>query len=57
MDIIKKAGANVSGVGIVIEKGFQRGGAELREMGVNLKSLAIIKSMDDDGNIEFAENE
>lgn len=57
MDIIKKAGASVSGVGIVIEKGFQKGGAQLREMGVNLKSLAIIKSMDDEGNIEFEENE
>jgi xanthine phosphoribosyltransferase len=44
-------------VGIVIEKGFQKGGAQLRAMGVNVKSLAIVKSMDDEGNIEFAENE
>jgi len=53
IDIIKSAGAEVSGVGICIEKGFQKGGNELRKMGINLKSLAIIKSMDDDGNIEF----
>lgn len=53
IDIIKSAGAEVSGVGICIEKGFQKGGYELRKMGINLKSLAIIKSMDDDGNIEF----
>ena len=57
MDIVEKAGAKVSGVGIVIEKGFQKGGAQLRAMGVNVKSLAILKSMDDEGNIEFAENE
>lgn len=57
MDIVEKAGAKVSGVGIVIEKGFQKGGAQLRAMGVNVKSLAIVKSMDDEGNIEFAENE
>ena len=30
---------------------------KLREMGVNLKSLAVIRSMDDEGNIEFEENE
>ena len=53
IDIIKSAGAEGSGVGICIEKGFQKGGYELRKMGINLKSLAIIKSMDDDGNIEF----
>lgn len=53
MDIIQKAGAKVSGVGIVIEKGFQSGGAQLREMGINLKSLAIVDEMDDNGNITF----
>ena len=57
IDIVKQAGANVAGMGIVIEKGFQKGGEKLREMGVNLKSLAVIRSMDDDGNIEFEENE
>lgn len=55
IDIVHQAGASVSGVGIVIEKGFQRGGAQLREMGINLKSLAVIESMDDDGNIVFAD--
>ena len=55
VDIVKQAGANVSGVGIVIEKSFQDGGKTLREMGINLKSLAVIKSMDEDGNLEFEE--
>ncbi len=53
VDIVKKAGANVAGVGIAIEKGFQNGGKTLKEMGINLHSLAVIKSMDDDGNIQF----
>ena len=54
VDIIEQAGAKVAGIGIVIEKGFQNGGDELRKAGYNLKSLAVIQSMDDDGNIEFA---
>lgn len=53
IDIVKTAGAEVTGVGICIEKGFQKGGNALRDMGINLHSLAIIKSMDDEGNIEF----
>ena len=53
VDIIHQAGANVTGIGIVIEKGFQKGGAKLRQMGLNLKSLAVIRSMDDDGNLVF----
>ena len=46
MELIEKAGATVEGVGIAIEKGFQRGGALIREKGVHLESLAIIESMD-----------
>lgn len=52
-EIIKKAGATVAGAGIVIEKGFQRGGELIRSRGIRLESLAIIKSMDC-GKIEFA---
>jgi xanthine phosphoribosyltransferase len=51
-DIVDKSGATLVGVGIVVEKGFQDGGNILREMGINLESLAIIKSMDD-GKITF----
>ncbi len=53
IDIVQKAGATVAGVGIAIEKGFQDGGKVLKERGINLHSLAVIKSMDDEGNIEF----
>lgn len=50
--LCKQAGATVEGVGICIEKGFQPGGKELREMGLHLESLAIINSIDD-GKITF----
>lgn len=50
--LCKQAGATVEGVGICIEKGFQPGGKELRDMGYHVESLAIINSIDD-GKIVF----
>ncbi|MCI1722985.1 MAG: xanthine phosphoribosyltransferase [Lachnospiraceae bacterium] len=47
IDIIKESGAELEGVGIVIEKGFQDGGREIREQGIEVHSLAIIDSMTD----------
>lgn len=56
LDIVKSAGASVEGIGIVIEKGFQKGGEEIRNLGFDLHSLAIIKSMNaETGEIEFME--
>lgn len=52
-DIIGQSGAALAGVGIAIEKGFQPGGAVLREQGIRLESLAIIESMDG-GEIRFS---
>ena len=46
--ILDMAGAKLAGVGIAIEKGFQPGGARLRERGVQVESLAIIDSMTDE---------
>ena len=44
------------GAGIVIEKGFQPGGDELRKKGIHLESLAIVESMDEKtGTITFRE--
>ncbi|NLA66563.1 MAG: xanthine phosphoribosyltransferase, partial [Leucobacter sp.] len=51
--IIDQAGATLAGIGIAIEKGFQPGGRMLRESGINVQSLAIIESMDENG-IVFA---
>ena len=55
LDIVKQAGAETKGIGIVIEKGFQPGGKEIRDMGYRVESLAIISSIAD-GVITFAEN-
>lgn len=52
--IINQAGATVVGAGIVIEKGFQPGGENLRKQGVRVESLAIVESMNDEtGKIVF----
>ena len=45
-EIIAQAGAQLLGVGVAIEKGFQPGGAQLREEGVHLESLAIVEGME-----------
>ena len=50
--ILNQARCNLSGVGIVIEKGFQDGGENLRAQGIKLESLAIIKAVDN-GEIVF----
>ena len=44
IDIAAQAGATVTAIGIVIEKGFQKGGALLRKNGYRVESLAIIES-------------
>ena len=49
MSIIRKAEAQLIGVGIAIEKGFQPGGKLLREQGIPLLSLAVIDEISDAG--------
>ncbi|MEW9121677.1 MAG: xanthine phosphoribosyltransferase [Thermotaleaceae bacterium] len=44
-EIIRKSGAYLVGAGIVIEKGFQNGGKNLRENGIRVESLATIEKM------------
>lgn len=53
LDICKQAGAQVGGIGIAIEKGFQPGGTALRAAGYRVTSLAIVDGMGDDGSLEF----
>lgn len=45
IELVNEAGATLEGIGIVIEKGFQKGGAEIRAKGIPLESLAIVESM------------
>lgn len=54
IDIVNKAGAAVEGIGIAVEKGFQKGGDLIRSKGIRVESLAIVESMDDQtGEITF----
>ncbi len=55
IDLALEGNAKVEGIGIAIEKGFQKGGGKLRDLGYNLKSLAIIDQMQD-GQIVFRED-
>lgn len=54
IDIVNKAGATVEGIGIAVEKGFQKGGDLIRSKGIRVESLAIVESMNDQtGEITF----
>ncbi len=54
LEVVDQSGASVAGAGIVIEKGFQEGGAKIRARGIRVESLAIIDSMDEkNGTICF----
>ena len=46
IDLVKQAGAEMVGMGFLIEKDFQKGGKLLREAGIHVESLAIIESLD-----------
>lgn len=52
LSIVSQSGAQLEGVGVVIEKGFQEGGKMIRDMGIRLESLAIIDEISN-GNITF----
>ena len=49
IEIVEQAGATLIGVGVAVEKGFQVGGAKIRARGIDLRSLAIIESADENG--------
>lgn len=49
LSICKSAGASVVGIGIVIEKSFQKGRRFVEESGIPILSLARISSLDTEG--------
>ena len=56
ISITEASGAQVCGIGIVIEKGFQIGGRVIRNLGYHIESLAIVDDMDwKTGKIVFRE--
>lgn len=48
IDLVEQAGAELTGVGIVIEKAFQEGGQLLRDKGIHLESLARVNKFIDE---------
>lgn len=57
VELVEKANAKVSGIGIVIEKSFQDGAKKLKERGLKVESLARIASLSN-GEVQFiTENE
>jgi xanthine phosphoribosyltransferase len=49
VEIVQEAGADLMGIGVAIEKGFQPGGQKLRDAGIHLESLAIVENADENG--------
>ncbi len=50
--LVHDAGAKVAGMSAAIEKQWQGGSAKLKEMGVDVKSLAVLKAIED-GKVVF----
>ena len=55
-DIVREAGAELVGIGVAVEKGFQHGGDALREKGYPIHSLAVIEEATPD-HITFREDD
>ena len=54
ISIVESSGAEVAGIGIAVEKGFQIGGRVIRNLGYKLESLAIVDEMDaETGKVVF----
>lgn len=46
IDIVTQAGAEIAGMGFLIEKSFQKGSELLRSKGIRVESLAVIESLE-----------
>ena len=58
VDIVNKAGAQLVGIGVAVEKGFQGGGDKFRAMkDVPYKALAVIESASAEDGITFREDD
>ena len=54
--LVKDAGAELVGAGIVIEKAFQPGGDRLRAKGRRIEALARVQSMNEETGVTFADD-
>ena len=53
IEVCRKAGAEIAGCGAVVCKAYQSGEQRIRDLGYKVEVLARVKSMSDDGSIEF----
>ncbi len=53
--LTQAAGADLVGIGTLVEKVFEGGRANLGHLNVPIEALAIISAMDNDGHISFAD--
>lgn len=53
VDIVRQSGAELCGVGVIIEKSYLSGAKLLRESGIHVESLAKIESMSRENGIRF----
>ena len=53
ISLVRQSGATIVGAGICIEKGFDVGGKAIRDLGIEVQSLAVIQEMQE-GHIVFA---
>ncbi|MGB5823668.1 MAG: xanthine phosphoribosyltransferase [Proteocatella sp.] len=53
ISLVDQAGAEVVGLGAVVEKEFQGGGNKLRADGYKVESLAVISKIHEDGSLDF----
>ena len=49
VEIVQESGAELLGIGVAIEKGFQPGGQKMRGAGIHLESLASVESANETG--------
>ena len=54
--LVKDAGAELVGAGIVSEKAFQPGGDRLRAKGLRVEALARVQSMNEETGVTFADD-
>ncbi|MBM6869508.1 xanthine phosphoribosyltransferase [Pseudoflavonifractor phocaeensis] len=55
LDLVSRAGGEVAGVGVAIEKAMREGGSVLRRMGIRVESLVTVERVQD-GHIILADD-
>ena len=48
LELVSKAGGEVAGVGVAIEKSMREGGRVLRRMGIRVEALATVEAIEQD---------